>query len=46
MMLGLGLMLALRPAWLNHIGVTLLLIGFAVLSTYVCSRIWPNDQAA
>jgi hypothetical protein len=46
MMLGLGLMLALRPAWLNHIGVTLLLIGLAVLGTYVCSRIWPNDQAA
>ena len=46
MMLGLGLLLALRPAWLNHIGVTLVLIGFAMLGTYVCSRLWPNDRAA
>lgn len=46
MMLGLGFLLALRPAWLNHIGITLALIGFAVLGTYACSRLWPDDRAA
>ncbi len=46
MMLALGFVLALRPAWLNHIGVTLLLIGFAIMGTYVCSRLWPEDRAA
>ncbi len=46
MMLGLGLLLALRPEWLNHIGVTLLLIVFAILGTYICSRLWPNSQTA
>ena len=44
-MLGLGLLLAIMPTWLNHIGVTLLLIGFAVLGTFICSRLWPADPA-
>ena len=44
MMLGLGLLLALKPTWLNHIGVTLVLIGFAVLGTYVLSRLWPAER--
>jgi thiol-disulfide isomerase/thioredoxin len=45
MMLGLGVLLAFRPAWLNHIGVTLALIGLAMLGTFLCSRYWPEDSA-
>ena len=46
MMLGLGILLAVRPEWLNHVGVTVLLIGFAVAGTYVCSRLWPDESTA
>lgn len=39
MMLGLGLILLSQPDWLNNAGVAMLLLGFALLATYLITLI-------